>query len=163
MPRKGAQARSSILAIACIRCRHKKKKCDHVVPRCGECSRSGTDCVRFEERKPRDAASVPWEYVRSLEARLAHVEKALAGDLSRSERPFSSSKSGSCPKNSAKATREAPSSANEPASVIKPLSQESISSVVTADLDKSAFDTPAMVSSTPRGRILGVEQGYGPE
>ncbi|KAF6794663.1 binuclear zinc transcription factor [Colletotrichum sojae] len=68
---------SEIPSIACIRCRHRKKKCDHAFPKCGECKRAGSECVRFQERKPRDAASVPWEYVKGLELRLAQVEKNL--------------------------------------------------------------------------------------
>ncbi|TDZ17643.1 TY1 enhancer activator [Colletotrichum orbiculare MAFF 240422] len=69
---------SDIPSIACIRCRHRKKKCDHAFPKCGECKRAGSECVRFQERKPRDAASVPWEYVKGLELRLSQVEKSLA-------------------------------------------------------------------------------------
>lgn len=65
-------------SIACIRCRHRKKKCDHALPKCSECRRAGSECVRFQERKPRDASSVPWEYVKGLEGRLAQVEKNLA-------------------------------------------------------------------------------------
>lgn len=71
---------SDIPSIACIRCRHRKKKCDHSLPKCGECKRAGSECVRFQERKARDAASVPWEYVKGLEMRLAHT--------SRDPRPF---------------------------------------------------------------------------
>ncbi|KAH9234458.1 hypothetical protein K456DRAFT_1835383 [Colletotrichum gloeosporioides 23] len=69
---------SDIPSIACIRCRHRKKKCDHALPKCGECKRAGSECVRFQERKPRDAASVPWEYVKGLEMGLAQVERSLA-------------------------------------------------------------------------------------
>ncbi|KAF3801171.1 hypothetical protein GCG54_00010853 [Colletotrichum gloeosporioides] len=75
---KRTSSPSDIPPIACIRCRHRKKKCDHALPKCGECKRAGSECVRFQERKPRDAASVPWEYVKGLEMRLSQVERSLA-------------------------------------------------------------------------------------
>lgn len=76
MPKKSLGSDES-LAIACIRCRRRKKKCDQKVPKCGECLHSSSDCVRFEKRRPRDFASVPWGYVQGLEARLARVEQEL--------------------------------------------------------------------------------------
>ncbi|EEU36119.1 uncharacterized protein NECHADRAFT_87205 [Fusarium vanettenii 77-13-4] len=75
---KGSPASTSPPPIACMRCRRRKKKCDRHLPKCGECRRSSAECVRFQERKPRDVATVPWCYVQDLESRLVQVEKELA-------------------------------------------------------------------------------------
>ncbi|KPM39408.1 hypothetical protein AK830_g7143 [Neonectria ditissima] len=57
---------------------HTKKKCDQILPSCGQCTRSGAECVRFAQRKARPAASVPWDYVHGLETRIERLERSLA-------------------------------------------------------------------------------------
>ncbi|KAH6976364.1 hypothetical protein BKA56DRAFT_733216 [Ilyonectria sp. MPI-CAGE-AT-0026] len=69
---------NEVPSIACTRCRHRKKKCDQILPSCGQCTKSGAPCVRFAERKPRAAAAVPWEYVHGLETRIEQMERTLA-------------------------------------------------------------------------------------
>ncbi|ETS73443.1 hypothetical protein PFICI_15048 [Pestalotiopsis fici W106-1] len=73
-----ASSGTTVPQIACTRCRRRKKKCDHALPTCGQCLRSGVECVRFLERKPRDSAVVPWDFVKHLEARIARLEKRVS-------------------------------------------------------------------------------------
>ncbi|RMJ15474.1 hypothetical protein CDV36_004835 [Fusarium kuroshium] len=75
---KSSPASPSPPSIACMRCRRRKKKCDRHLPKGGECQRSSAECIRFQERKPRDVATVPWCYVQDLESRLVRVEEELA-------------------------------------------------------------------------------------
>lgn len=62
--------------IACIRCRTRKKRCDHAVPTCGECRRSGSECVPYGARKSGSFATIPVAYLRQLEAHAAEAQRS---------------------------------------------------------------------------------------
>ncbi|KAL2670265.1 hypothetical protein Neosp_014732 [[Neocosmospora] mangrovei] len=62
--------------IACRRCRQRKKKCDKRRPVCGECSRSGADCIPLAPKKS-TTSTFPPGYVRQLENYIASLELQL--------------------------------------------------------------------------------------
>ncbi|KAH8894002.1 hypothetical protein GQ53DRAFT_804897 [Thozetella sp. PMI_491] len=64
-------------SIACTRCRRRKKRCDHAVPVCGECRKSGTECVQFGSNKSDKFATVPIAYLAKLEARIQQLQGSL--------------------------------------------------------------------------------------
>ncbi|KAH0429037.1 hypothetical protein CcaCcLH18_08664 [Colletotrichum camelliae] len=70
------QASKNPRRIACIRCRTRKKRCDHAVPTCGECRRSGSECVPYGARKSGSFATVPVAYLRQLEAHAAEAQRS---------------------------------------------------------------------------------------
>lgn len=137
MPPKARDHSRSPAPIACVRCRHRKKKCDHRLPSCGECEKSGADCVRFQDRKRRDAQGVPWAYIKGLETRLAHAEKGLRLCLQalRPEAgPFTTDQSGSW---TSTPPQPSPDSAQTPPAS----SQESTPTLTEAILLRSDFDS----------------------
>jgi len=63
--------------IACKRCRRLKRKCDHVEPTCGECRRTGSDCVKSRRMMLQDSGAVSSEYVEHLKSRIAELENEI--------------------------------------------------------------------------------------
>ncbi|KAK2036819.1 hypothetical protein LZ31DRAFT_600974 [Colletotrichum somersetense] len=59
--------RTAARRVACVRCRRRKKRCDHVVPVCGECKRTGAECVQLGRRSSGAFTTVPTAYIRQLE------------------------------------------------------------------------------------------------
>lgn len=55
--------------IACVRCRRTKKKCDHAVPTCGQCSRAGVECRQLRAQRTGDYITVPLSFYQHLEAK----------------------------------------------------------------------------------------------
>ncbi|KNG81223.1 hypothetical protein ANOM_010386 [Aspergillus nomiae NRRL 13137] len=70
MPRTASHSR----LLACARCFRLKRKCDHAKPTCGECRRRGAECLPANSCKNGDNITVPLEYLRCLEARVAELE-----------------------------------------------------------------------------------------
>ncbi|KAF4810050.1 Positive regulator of purine utilization [Colletotrichum siamense] len=62
--------------IACCRCRRRKKKCDKRRPLCGECARSGAECVPLAPKKSA-MTTLPAGYVHLLEEHIATLETRL--------------------------------------------------------------------------------------
>ncbi|CAI7607809.1 unnamed protein product [Penicillium glandicola] len=60
--------------IACARCFRHKRKCDHAKPSCGECRRKGAECLPARSRKTGDNITIPLEYLRQLEKRVAELD-----------------------------------------------------------------------------------------
>ncbi|KAI1623940.1 fungal-specific transcription factor domain-containing protein [Exophiala viscosa] len=67
-----SMARSNITA--CLRCRHKKKRCDQQLPKCRMCQNAGVECVSYDAVARRQ---IPRSYVHSLEERVAYLEMKL--------------------------------------------------------------------------------------
>ena len=71
-----------------MRCRTRKKRCDHAVPTCGECKRSSSRCIQYGMRTSGSFATVPVSYLRQLEAQVAgfqhdsHTGNLAATDVS---------------------------------------------------------------------------------
>ncbi|KAJ5488185.1 hypothetical protein N7453_011639 [Penicillium expansum] len=61
--------------IACARCFQHKRKCDHAKPSCGECRRKGAECLPARSRKTGDNITIPLEYLRQLEKRVAELDQ----------------------------------------------------------------------------------------
>ncbi|KGO39429.1 hypothetical protein PEX1_093840 [Penicillium expansum] len=61
--------------IACARCFQHKRKCDHAKPSCGECRRKGAECLPARSRKTGDNITIPLEYLRQLEKRVAELDR----------------------------------------------------------------------------------------
>ncbi|OQE89842.1 hypothetical protein PENNAL_c0013G07110 [Penicillium nalgiovense] len=61
--------------IACDRCFRHKRKCDHAKPSCGECRRKGAECLPARSRKTGDNITIPLEYLKQLENRLAELDR----------------------------------------------------------------------------------------
>ncbi|KAJ5961337.1 uncharacterized protein N7479_008487 [Penicillium vulpinum] len=61
--------------IACARCFRHKRKCDHAKPSCGECRRKGAECLPARSRKTGDNITIPLEYLRQLEKRVAELDR----------------------------------------------------------------------------------------
>lgn len=70
MPRTANYSR----VLACARCFRLKRKCDHAKPTCGECRRRGAECLPANSCKNGENITVPLEYLRYLEARVADLE-----------------------------------------------------------------------------------------
>lgn len=87
-PSPQASQSDIVRKIACARCRHRKKKCDHALPSCGACKQSGVECIPYGSRRDRDYVKVPVSYLRQLK------ELSSATPSSRRESLFSSSSSG---------------------------------------------------------------------
>ncbi|KAF5520219.1 Transcriptional activator protein acu-15 [Colletotrichum aenigma] len=72
--------------IACCRCRRRKKKCDKRRPLCGECARSGAECVPLAPKKsamttlPAGYIHLLEEHIATLETRLRQSNPSIAGD-----------------------------------------------------------------------------------
>ncbi|KAF4886545.1 Positive regulator of purine utilization [Colletotrichum fructicola] len=72
--------------IACCRCRRRKKKCDKRRPLCGECARSGAECVPLAPKKsamttlPAGYVHLLEEHIATLETRLRQSNPSIAGD-----------------------------------------------------------------------------------
>ncbi|KAF6792370.1 binuclear zinc transcription factor, partial [Colletotrichum musicola] len=66
--------------IACTRCRARKKRCDHEVPTCGECKKSGSECVQFGTRRFGSFATVPIAYLQQLESQLSRARNSQRTD-----------------------------------------------------------------------------------
>lgn len=64
--------------IACVRCRTRKKRCDHVLPTCGECRRTNAECVQYGVKKAGSVATVPIAYLQQLEDQLAEMQGTAA-------------------------------------------------------------------------------------
>ncbi|KAJ5435599.1 Tetratricopeptide-like helical [Penicillium cf. griseofulvum] len=60
--------------IACARCFRHKRKCDHAKPSCGECRRKGAECLPARSRKSGDNITIPLDYLRQLERRVAELD-----------------------------------------------------------------------------------------
>lgn len=75
-PDKGAIAKPP-RELACSRCRRRKKRCNKARPVCGECQKAGAECLLVGTQKAGKFATVPIEYLESLEARVAELEGAL--------------------------------------------------------------------------------------
>ena len=60
--------------IACARCFRLKRKCDHAKPSCSECHRKGAECLPARSRKTGDSITIPLEYLRQLEKRVAELD-----------------------------------------------------------------------------------------
>lgn len=58
---------------ACSRCKSRKQRCDQNIPACSACERAGVTCVSIDV----DGRLVPRSYIRSLEDRVAHLERCL--------------------------------------------------------------------------------------
>ncbi|KAL2694958.1 hypothetical protein Neosp_001547 [[Neocosmospora] mangrovei] len=61
--------------IACVRCRRRKKRCDRAVPVCGECDRTGSECVQVGARTYGPMATVPTAYLRQLESQITALQQ----------------------------------------------------------------------------------------
>lgn len=61
--------------IACARCFRHKRKCDHAKPSCGECRRKGAECLPARSRKAGDNITIPLEYLKQLEKRVAELDR----------------------------------------------------------------------------------------
>ncbi|KAJ5309216.1 hypothetical protein N7508_004595 [Penicillium antarcticum] len=61
--------------IACARCFRLKRKCDHAKPSCGECRRKGVECLPARSRKSGDNITIPLEYLRQLQERVAESDR----------------------------------------------------------------------------------------
>ncbi|KAJ5767362.1 uncharacterized protein N7511_004978 [Penicillium nucicola] len=61
--------------IACARCFRLKRKCDHAKPSCGECRRKGAECLPARSRKSGENITIPLEYLRQLEERVAEMDR----------------------------------------------------------------------------------------
>jgi hypothetical protein len=64
--------------IACARCFRHKRKCDHVKPSCGECRRKGAECLPARSRKAGDNVTIPLEYLKQLEERIAELDRRFS-------------------------------------------------------------------------------------
>ncbi|KAF9730968.1 hypothetical protein PMIN02_008892 [Paraphaeosphaeria minitans] len=58
---------------ACVRCKARKQRCDQLLPACGNCERSGVECVGHDV----DGSIVPRSYLKNLEDHVARLEKEL--------------------------------------------------------------------------------------
>ena len=61
--------------IACARCFQHKRKCDHAKPSCGECRRKGAECLPARSRKAGDNITIPLDYLKRLEKRVAELDR----------------------------------------------------------------------------------------
>ncbi|KAF4431482.1 hypothetical protein FACUT_8603 [Fusarium acutatum] len=61
--------------IACVRCRRRKKRCDRAVPSCGECTKTGSDCVPVGLKTNGNLTTVPTAYLQQLESRMADLQR----------------------------------------------------------------------------------------
>lgn len=73
--------------IACTRCRARKKRCDHDVPTCGECKKSGSECVQYGTRRSGSYATVPIAYLQQLESQLSRARSGQRTDIERPDEP----------------------------------------------------------------------------
>ncbi|KAH8883451.1 hypothetical protein GQ53DRAFT_811462 [Thozetella sp. PMI_491] len=71
----GAQARAS-----CHRCHRRKKKCDRVLPQCGNCKQAHIACSFLDDDS--QVGSYPVAFVRSLENRIRELESLHAASRS---------------------------------------------------------------------------------
>ncbi|KAF5009776.1 hypothetical protein FDECE_4049 [Fusarium decemcellulare] len=60
--------------IACVRCRTRKKRCDHAIPVCGECKKSGSECIQAGVRRSGSVTTVPTAYLQQLETQLSELQ-----------------------------------------------------------------------------------------
>ncbi|KAF4463270.1 hypothetical protein FALBO_9910 [Fusarium albosuccineum] len=60
--------------IACVRCRTRKKRCDHAIPVCGECKKSGSECIQAGIRRSGSVTTVPTAYLQQLETQLSELQ-----------------------------------------------------------------------------------------
>ncbi|KAL3470743.1 hypothetical protein BJX99DRAFT_41147 [Aspergillus californicus] len=58
---------------ACMRCKSRKQRCDQNLPACMNCMSAGVECVNVDL----DRLVTPRSYIKSLEDRVAHLEKHL--------------------------------------------------------------------------------------
>lgn len=61
--------------IACLRCRRRKKRCDHGVPACGECSRTGSECIQYGASRSGSFATIPIAYLQQLESQVSEQQQ----------------------------------------------------------------------------------------
>ncbi|KAF2792218.1 hypothetical protein K505DRAFT_376215 [Melanomma pulvis-pyrius CBS 109.77] len=66
------------MKLACVRCKHKKIKCDKAEGRCHQCITASEECVYVERRKRRRLVQ-PEVEVGDLNRRLEYIEKHLGG------------------------------------------------------------------------------------
>ncbi|PKY07614.1 hypothetical protein P168DRAFT_302507, partial [Aspergillus campestris IBT 28561] len=55
-----------------------QRKCDHTKPMCGECRRRGTECLPMKSRKDGQDITIPLEYLKQLESRIAELDRPSA-------------------------------------------------------------------------------------
>ncbi|KAJ5819322.1 hypothetical protein N7474_004913 [Penicillium riverlandense] len=67
--------------IACARCFRLKRKCDHVKPVCGECRRKGAECLPAKSRLTGESVTIPLEYLKQLEERVAELDAGSVGTM----------------------------------------------------------------------------------
>lgn len=67
--------------IACARCFRLKRKCDHVKPVCGECRRKGAECLPAKSRLTGESVTVPLEYLKQLEEKVAELDSRSVGTM----------------------------------------------------------------------------------
>ena len=131
-------------SIACTRCRTRKKKCDHAIPICGECRRSGAQCVQYGSQRSGKYTTIPVSYLYQLESRLSQLE----GSRSRSDGVSLTNDSAS--PGSASAASQSLNSGYEKSSQ---LSTEGIL-VSGSNLDGTANDTSLMLMSRSAPEIV---------
>lgn len=61
--------------IACVRCRRRKKRCDRAVPVCGECSKTGSECVQVGVKTHGPMTTVPTAYLQQLESQITAMQQ----------------------------------------------------------------------------------------
>ncbi|PLN80665.1 hypothetical protein BDW42DRAFT_201207 [Aspergillus taichungensis] len=55
-----------------------QRRCDHAKPMCGECRRRGTECLPMKSRKDGQDITIPLEYLKQLESRIAELDRPPA-------------------------------------------------------------------------------------
>ncbi|CAI6092381.1 unnamed protein product [Clonostachys chloroleuca] len=64
--------RKQLRRIACVRCRRRKKRCDHALPVCGECRKAGLlECIQSGVVRQGSSVTIPLAYLRHLEEGLS--------------------------------------------------------------------------------------------
>lgn len=64
--------RKQLRRIACVRCRRRKKRCDHALPICGECRKAGLlQCIQSGVVRQGSSVTIPLAYLRHLEEGLS--------------------------------------------------------------------------------------------
>lgn len=71
LSRRSSVRRTNVTA--CSRCKSRKQRCDQNIPACSACERAGVPCISIDG----DGRKVPRSYIKSLEDRVAHLEKCL--------------------------------------------------------------------------------------
>jgi hypothetical protein len=144
--RPAKRARS---AIACLRCKHRKQRCDNGFPACSPCvsASAGENCSYENNVYPAD-------YVESLSARLAHLERQLQAKHDEDQNRHSSSRTIQAATSTENSNQQQLQARSDDTQTQAPGTTGNESNRDEAD---TAFD---MLSSTSTASYLGTSSGF---